>query len=60
MPRDFDSDHPVPRDRGRSESGIPSRDLAKTAILDMVTRTQTDLSPREMIEIDRARVPCTM
>ena len=60
MPPDFDSGHPVPRERGRSQSAICLMDLAKTTILDVVTRTQPPLSPREMIGIGRARVPCNL
>ena len=60
MPSDFGFWIPAPRDRGRSDSGFCHRDFGKTTKLDMATCTQTRLSPREINEIDGARVPCNL
>ena len=60
MPSDLDFWIPAPRDRGRSDSSIRSRDFGKTTKLDMVACTQTRISRREINEIDGARVPCNL
>ena len=60
IPSDLDFGIPAPRDRGRSDSAFCLRDFGKTTKLDMVTCTQTRLSPREINEIDGARVPCNL
>ena len=60
MPSDFGFWIPAPRDRGRSDSGFCHRDFGKTTKLDMVACTRTRLSPREINEIDGARVPCNL
>ena len=60
IPSDLGFWNPAPRDRGRSDSAFCPRDFGKTTKLDMVTYTQTRLSPREINEIDGARVPCNL
>ena len=60
IPSDLGFWNPAPRDRGRSDSGIWHRDFGKTTKLDMVACTQTRISPREINEIDGARVPCNL
>ena len=60
IPSDLGFWNPAPRDRGRSDSAFPTRDFCKTTKLDMVTCTQTRISPREINEIDGARVPCNL
>lgn len=60
MPSDLGFWIPAPRDRGRSDSGFWLRDFSKTTKMDMVASTQTRISPREINEIDGARVPCNL
>ena len=60
IPSDLGFWIPAPRDRGRSDSGFFLRDFGKTTKLDMVTCTQTRISPRETTGIRGARVLCDL
>ena len=55
IPSHLDSHNPTPRDRGRCECGKSFRYFRKSKTR-MVAHTQAEISQREIIEIDRARV----
>ena len=57
VPSNRGSWHRAPRQRGRSDSGFRLPDFGKHENRTMVGCTQPRISPREIIGIDRARVP---